>query len=90
MIGRASCHLGHNTVKPEVPQIERIDECIDDSDRIVLIDPVVQALGKQGGLAAIHAFDKAPHRIPQTSASNPITGRVFTQPGSKRDLVALS
>jgi hypothetical protein len=76
MIGRASGFFGHHPVKAQRPQIERIDKRIDDTNWVVLINPV-QAFGEQGGLAAIHAFNKASHRIPQTSWVNPTTNRVF-------------
>ncbi len=68
MVRRASGGFGHDTVKAKRPQIERIHERIDDTHWVVLTDPVVQALGKQGGLAAIHAFNKASHRIPPNKA----------------------
>src|SRR5829696_468192 len=82
MVGRTSGGFGHHPVKAEGPQIERIDKRIDDTNWVVLINPVVQAFGEQGGLAAIHAFDKASHRIPQTWLRDHIIDRVFTQPGS--------
>jgi hypothetical protein len=57
--------LRANPVKAKRPQIERINKSVDDAHRVVLINPIVQAPTKQGGLAAIHAFDKASHRIPK-------------------------
>jgi hypothetical protein len=76
--------FGHHTVKAETPQIEGIDKSVNDTDRVVLTDPIVQAFGKQGGLAAIHAFDKASHRIPQTRLGDHTIGRVLTLPRSKK------
>jgi hypothetical protein len=35
-------------------------------DRVVLVDPVIQALRKQRCLIAIYTFDKAPHPIPRS------------------------
>jgi hypothetical protein len=68
VIGRqASGCFGHHPVKAQGSQIECIDERIDDAHRVVLTDPVVQAFRKQGGLAAIHAFNKASHWIPKHS-----------------------
>jgi hypothetical protein len=51
MVRRAPCGFGHDTIKAQVSQIERIDKSVDDAHRVVLADPVVQAFGKQGGLA---------------------------------------
>ena len=86
MVGGTARDLGHDTIKAEPGEIEHIDEGVDDADRALLIDPVVQALGKQDRLAAIHVFDKASHRIPQTVAGNPTTDRLLTQPGSKYEV----
>ena len=68
MIGGPARRLGHDTVEAKLTQIDRIHESIDHPNGIVFVDPVVQALGKQGRLAAIGTFDKAPHPIPQQTA----------------------
>ena len=64
MIGRPARRLGHDAVEPELTQVDRIHEGVDHADGVVLVDPVIQALGKQRRLTAICTFDKAPHPIP--------------------------
>lgn len=51
-----------SAIEPQVPQIEPIDEDIDDTDRAVLVDPVIESLGKQNALRPILAFDVPSHR----------------------------
>ena len=53
MIGRPTRRLGHDAVEPELAQVNRIHEGVDHADGVVLVDPVVQALGKQRRLTAI-------------------------------------
>jgi hypothetical protein len=48
MIGRPTSRLGHDTVEPELTQADRIHEGVDPADGLVLVDPVIQALGKTG------------------------------------------
>ena len=64
MIGRPTCRLGHDAIEPELTQVNRIHKGVDYANRIVLIDPVIQTLGKQRRLIAIHTFNKMPYRIP--------------------------
>jgi hypothetical protein len=54
---------GATPAEPKLGQIELIDEDIDYPDRIILIDPVLQAFGKQRDLFAIRSFNEAPHSI---------------------------
>jgi len=51
----------------QLPQIKLIDEDIDDADRAVLVDPVVQSLREENALRSILAFDVSPHRSPQSA-----------------------
>ena len=44
--GRPARRLGHDTVEPELPQVDRLHEGVDHADRVVLVDPVIQAFGK--------------------------------------------
>src|ERR1700730_14760297 len=53
----------------EFSEIERIDERVDHSNRIVLVDPVVQALRKQRTLSAIRPLNEALHSIPRNAQS---------------------
>src|SRR5215472_10334256 len=50
--------------EPELSEIERIDKRIDNSNRIVLVDPVVQTFGKQCRLCASRPFNEALHWAP--------------------------
>jgi hypothetical protein len=63
-------------------------DAIGHPNRIILIDPVFQAFGKQRGLAAIYPLNEALHPIPpqvaqQSYRENHSDRRVFTQPGSR-------
>lgn len=42
-------------------QVQLIDECIDDSNRIVLTDVVVQALREEHTLRSVLPFDESLH-----------------------------
>ena len=77
----AGC-FGIDTTKPQITKIKLVDESFDHSDGIVLVNPIIKAFWEQGGLAAIRAFNKAPHPIPRKSPKNHIMNSVFTQPGS--------
>jgi hypothetical protein len=79
MIGRPTCRLGHDTVEPELTQVDRLHEGVDHADGIVLVDPVIQALGKQRRLPPIQTFNKTPHPIPpQPSRNLTILPRFYT------------
>ena len=59
---------GIDPTKPELRKIKFIDEDINHPNWIVLVDPVLQAFGKQCRLPALHSIDKALHSIPRESA----------------------
>ena len=82
MIGRPTGRLGHDAVEPELTQVDRIHEGVDHADGVVLVDPVIQALGKQRRLTTICTFNETPHPIPPQPSRNRTIRRVFTQPGS--------
>ena len=63
MIRRPPRYLGSDPVKSQRRQIEFIDKNIDHANRIVLADPVFQALRKQRRLLASCTFDEPPHPI---------------------------
>src|SRR6266480_1635842 len=86
-VRRPAGGLGINPAKPKLGQIEPPDKDINHANRIILIDPVFQAFGKQRGLAAIYPLNEALHPIPpqitqESYRENHIDPRVFTQPGS--------
>jgi len=70
MIRRPASCLGIDTAEPKLPQIEFIDKDVNHPNRIVLTDPVFQALRKQRVLTAIRALNKALHPIPRKSRRN--------------------
>jgi len=86
MICRPAGRLGTDTAEPKFTEIKLVDESLDYPDGIVLIDPIVEAFGEKGSLAAIRAFNKASHPIPRKSSENHIMKSVFTQPGPKVDI----
>src|SRR6266480_5339387 len=87
MIRRPAGCLGIDPAEPKLGQIEFLDKDVDDANRIVLADPVLQAFGKQRALPATRPLNKAPHPPPRKSPresyrQNHIMRSVFTQPGS--------
>ena len=88
MIGGPARRQRLHTVKPQIGQIERLDEYIDRANRIALFNPVAKAFRQQRRLPAIRPLNKAPHMIPPQIAQesyreNQIPQRVFTQSGSE-------
>jgi hypothetical protein len=85
----ASC-FGIDPAEPELGQIEFIDEDVDETDWIVLADPVFHAFRKQRALPTIRTFNEALHPRPpqiarQSYRENHATRLVFTHgviPGS--------
>ena len=67
MIGRPPRQLRFDPYESQFEKIERLDESVDHTNRIILVDPVIQAFGQQCRLPAIRALDKAPHPIPRKS-----------------------
>src|SRR5262249_45295259 len=72
-----------------------LNKGVDRPNRIALIDPVLQALGKQRRLLAIDPLNEASHLIPpqiaaESYSANQIIQCVFTQLGSKADFAPCS
>lgn len=65
MIGRSSRRLRLNTAEPELGKIERLDERIDHTNRIILVDPIIEALGQTSTVRG-PSLDKALHSFPTT------------------------
>jgi hypothetical protein len=78
--------LGSHPIEPQAREVEFLNKGVDRPNRIALIDPVLQALGKQRPLPAIDPLNEAPHLPPQIAAesysANQILQCVFTQPRS--------
>src|SRR2546428_6732158 len=60
-----------NSNEPKISQIEPVDKNVNDTNRIVLVDPILQALRKQRALSSILALNEALHLIPRVSRGNP-------------------
>lgn len=52
---------GRGALEPEPGEVEIINEKIDDANRVIIVDPVPQPLGKQRRLTATNAFDEPRH-----------------------------
>src|SRR5262249_18636946 len=71
MIGRPAGRLRINANEPKISQIEPVDKNVNDTNPIVLVDPILQALRKQRALSSILALNEALHLIPRISRGNP-------------------
>src|SRR5262249_48264013 len=83
--------LGSDPIEPQAREVEFLNKGVDRPNRIALIDPVLQALGKQRRLPAIDPLNEAPHLIPpqiaaESYSANQIIQCVFTQLGSGADI----
>jgi hypothetical protein len=87
MVGGPAGYLGVDPVEAKLGKIEFIHKDVDDTNSVVLADPILQAFGKQCALPAIRALNetliRSPPRIGRESyRENQIEQHVFTQPGS--------
>src|SRR5882724_5394472 len=70
MIRGSPCRLRIDPAEIERTEIKRVDKHVNHTNRVVLIDPIIQAFGKQRRLPAIHPLDEALHRdLPPKIAS---------------------
>lgn len=88
MVSRSASARGGRALNAEGRQIELIDEQIDDANKIILTDPVFQALGEKHRLATLNPLDETRH------ADLPLPGKhsmppSFDTPSAER-CVALS
>src|SRR5262250_1254779 len=91
MISRPPSLRRLDPVESELGEIDPIDERVDRSNWVVLVDPVVQAFRKQRALAAIYSLDEALHPIPPQIAmesylTSHVRWHVFTRPGSHTEV----
>ena len=77
MIGRPPGRRRLDPVEPKLGQIERIDERVDHPNRIVLVDPVIEAFGQQRRLPAIRPLNEALHPSPANREANHTSSRRF-------------
>ena len=80
MIRGSPCRLRIDPAEIERTEIKRVDKHVNHTNRVVLIDPIIQAFGKQRRLPAIHPLDEALHRdLPPKIASQAYhAGRFYT------------
>ena len=55
----------HDSLKAQILQFEGVDEGIDGANRIVLVDPVIEAPRQQRQLPPIRSFEKSRHPSPR-------------------------
>src|SRR5262249_21896583 len=80
-----------NPIEPQFAEVEPVNEGVNGTSRIVLIDPVLQAFRKQSRLLAIAPLNEAPHPIPpqipaESYSANQTTECVFTQARPKGNM----
>src|SRR5437762_10209381 len=70
MIRRSPCRLRIYPAEIERTEIKLLDKHVDYTNRVVRVDPIIQAFGKQRRLPTIHPFDETLHRdLPPKIAS---------------------
>src|ERR1700732_3342386 len=67
---RSPCRLRIDPAEIERTEIKRADKHVNHTNRVVLIDPIIQAFGKQRRLLALHPRAETRHRdLPPKIAS---------------------
>jgi hypothetical protein len=70
MIRGSPCRLRIDPAEIECTEIKLLDKHVNYANRVVLVDPIIQAFGKQRRLPAIYPLDEALHRdLPPKIAS---------------------
>jgi hypothetical protein len=84
VVGGPTRYLGNNAVEAELDEIETINEHVDGANRIVVVDPIIEAFRQKRRLPAIGFLNEPLHRsiAPANCAETHIRLVVFTQPGS--------
>ena len=65
MVGRPARRLGLDPVKPQIGEIERINERVDHANSIAFVDPVFEAFRQQRCLRAFRPRNEALHQCPR-------------------------
>lgn len=80
MVARATGSGGHTTLETERRKIELLDEEVDDTDQVILADPVLQTIREKRDLVSVDAIDETCHPgLPLPCGSLP-RDSVSTQP----------
>jgi hypothetical protein len=82
MIRGSPSGLGIDAAETQLTKIKLVDKNVNHLNRIVLVDPIMQAFGKKRRLPASLPSTKR-FIIPRKSRENHITHQVFTQPRSR-------
>ncbi|MGF6602326.1 hypothetical protein P3T23_007078 [Paraburkholderia sp. GAS448] len=72
MIGRATCSRWHHSVEAQWSKVKLFNERLDDPDRIILGNEVIEAFWKQSHLLAIFTFYESLHPVTQAERVNPV------------------
>ena len=72
MIRGPPCRLRIDPAQLQFIEIKLVDKDINHANRIVLVDPVIQAFGKKRRLPAIHPLNETLHPIPRKPQQNHI------------------
>ena len=57
-----------DAIKTQIRQVQRIDERVDHADRILLVNPIVEALRQERRLPPICSLHEALHDVPRESS----------------------
>lgn len=80
VIARATGSGGHTTLETERQKIELLDEEVDDTNQVILADPVLQTIREKRDLVSVDAADETRHPgLPLPRGSLP-RDSVSTQP----------
>ena len=79
-VARSASRCRLDTLEAELGEIEFIDKCIDDADRIVSIDIVLKARWQKARLLTVGNFNETPHAAPPKQCQIIARSGVFTQP----------
>jgi hypothetical protein len=80
VIRRPSSLGGIDANEAQLLEIEVVDKRIDETNRIALVDPVIEAFRQQRRLSSIRTLDEVPHRIPRRFSKGIIS--LLMQPGT--------
>ena len=70
MIAGPTSVCRHGPAKPKLGQIDPIDEDINNPDRVVLANVILNAFGKQKALTPVQTFHIACHDVPSNQGGN--------------------
>ena len=78
MIGRTARRGRRHASKAERSEVQSFDEGLDHMDRVVLVDPIVEALGWKAELRSVGTLDETTHPVLPLSVGKPYLTRPFS------------